>query len=307
MVAVERDGGHALLLTAERGSEKIQRMADLKSKTVLVTGSNSGIGLEACVKLASMGANLVMVARDRAKGEAAAADVERRARAKRPSLMLCDLASQKSIRALADEFRKSHSRLHILVNNAGSVSENRELTEDGIERTLAVNHLGCFLLTNLLLDLLKESAPARVVNVASIAHKTGTMDFDDLGFEKGYLIMRAYSRSKLGNVLFTRELARRLQGKGVTVNCLHPGAVSTNIWSHAMWWAQPFLSIAKLFMVTPEQGGDAIVFLATSPEVEGKTGGYYEKNKLVHPSRLAQDDALAVKLWEVSAKMVNLA
>jgi retinol dehydrogenase-14 len=249
----------------------------------------------------------VMVGRDRAKGEAAVADVERRSAARRPSLLLCDFASQRAIRALAAQFRASHSRLDVLVNNAGSVSASREVTEDGIERTFAVNHLGYFLLTNLLVDLLEKSAPARVVNVASIGHRAGTMDLDDPGYDKGYFIIKAYNRSKLGNVLFTRELARRLQGTGVTVNCLHPGAVATNIWSHAQWWAVPFLSLAKLFMVTPQQGGDAIVFLATSPELEGQTGGYYESNKLVRPSRLAQDDALAAKLWDLSAKMVKLA
>lgn len=282
-------------------------MADLNGKTVLVTGASSGIGLEACVKLAAMGADLVMVARDRSRGEAAVAAVKERAAARRPSLMLCDFASQRSIRALAAEFRASRSRLHVLVNDAGSVSADREVTEDGIERTFAVNHLGYFLLTNLLLDLLEKSAPARIVNVASIGHRAGTLDFDDLGFEKGYFILKAYNRSKLGNVLFTRELSRRLQRTGVTVNCLHPGAVATNIWSHAAWWARPFLSLAKLFMVTPGQGGDAIVFLATSPELEGKTGGYYESNRLVRPSRLAQDDALATRLWDVSAKLVKLA
>ncbi len=282
-------------------------MPDLKGKTVLVTGSTSGIGLEACVKLARMGADLVMVARDRAKGEAAIARVHERAGTRLPSLMLCDFASQKQIRALAEKFRRSHPHLHVLVNGAGSVSASRELTEDGIERTFAVNHLGYFLLTNLLLDLLERSAPARVVNVASIAHRAGTIDLEDPGYEHGYFIMNAYNRSKLANVLFTRELARRLEGTGITANCLHPGAVSTNIWSHAAWWARPFLSVAKLFMVTPEQGGDAIVFLAASPEVEGKTGGYYEKNRLVLPSRLALDDGLAAKLWDVSARMVELA
>jgi retinol dehydrogenase 14 len=285
----------------------MEDMANLEGKTALVTGATSGIGLEACVKLAAMGADLVMVARDRARGEAATAEVEKRARARRPSLMLCDFASQKAIRDLAAGFRAARSRLHLLVNDAGSVSPSRELTEDAIERTFAVNHLGYFLLTNLLVDLLEKSAPSRVVNVASIGHRAGTMDLDDLGFEKGYFIMSAYNRSKLGNVLFTRELARRLEGTGVTVNCLHPGAVATNIWSHAQWWALPFLSLAKLFMVTPEQGGDAIVFLATSPEVEGQTGGYYERNQRVRPSRLAQDDALARKLWDASAKMVKLA
>jgi len=282
-------------------------MPQLTGKTVLVTGSTSGIGLAACMELAKRGADLVMVARDRAKGEACAAAVERSAGARRPSLMLCDFASRKSIGELAGELRRSRSRLDILVNNAGSVSARREVTEDGIERTFAVNHLGYFLLTNLLIDLLEKGAPARVVNVASIAHITGTMDFDDLGFEKGFSTRKAYNRSKLANVLFTRELARRLQGRGITVNCLHPGAVSTNIWSHAAWWTQPFLAVARLFMVSPRKGGDAIVFLATSPEVEGKSGGYYENSRLVLPSRLARDDALAAKLWDVSATMVKLA
>ncbi len=282
-------------------------MPHLEGKTVLVTGATSGIGLEACVKLARMGADLVMVARDRAKGEACAAAVQKRAGSRGPSLMLCDFASQKSIRALAGEFRKSRARLDVLINNAGSVSAHREVTEDGIERTFAVNHLGYFLLTNLLVDVLEKSAPARVVNVASIAHIPGTIDFDDLGFENGFSTMKAYNRSKLANVLFTRELASRLSGTRVAVNCLHPGAVSTNIWSHAAWWTQPFLAVARLFMISPRKAADAIVFLATSPEVEGKTGGYYENNKPVLPSRLARDDALAAKLWDVSAKMVKLA
>ena len=183
----------------------MQAMTDLQGKTVLVTGASSGIGLEACVKFAGMGADLVMVARDRTRGEAAVASVEKRAKAKRPSLRLCDFSSQKSIRDLADEFHASHSRLDVLVNDAGSVSPSRELTEDGIERTFAVNHLGYFLLTNLVLDRLKQSAPARVVNVASIGHRAGTMDLDDLGFEKQYFIISAYNRSKLGNVLFDQK------------------------------------------------------------------------------------------------------
>ena len=282
-------------------------MVDLRGKTILVTGATSGIGLTACVKLAKMGADLVMVARDRDRGEAAVARVHEEAGTRLPHLMLCDFASQASIRALAEKFRRSHPRLHVLVNCAGSVSPKRELTEDGIERTFAVNHLGYFLLTRLLLDVLQENAPSRIVNVASINHRMGTMDLDDPGFGKGYSILRAYNRSKLANVLFTRELARRLAGTGVTANCLHPGAVSTNIWSHAMWWARPFLSFTKLFMITPEQGGDTIVHLASSPEVEGKSGGYYERNRLVFPSRLAQDDALAAKLWALSEKLTKLA
>ena len=297
---------------------KILRMVELTGKSVLVTGANSGIGLEACVQLTQMGADVTMVARDRSKGEAARAEVDTRARdalgnadrerVQQPALLLCDMASQSSIRVLAKEFRRTHARLDILINNAGSVSPTRELTADGIEKTFAVNHLGYFLLTNLLLDLIVQSAPARIVNMSSIGHRSGTMDFDDLNFEtERYSIMKAYARSKLANVLFTRELSKRLKSQGVTVNCLHPGAVSTNIWSHAMWWARPFLSLAKLFMVTPEKGGERIVYLATSPEVEGKTGGYYENNTLVDPSPLAQDDAVAAKLWDVSANLVRLA
>jgi retinol dehydrogenase 14 len=293
-------------------------MVDLTGRRVLVTGANSGIGLEACVQLAQMGADVTMVARDRAKADAARDDVETRARralepsasrrVRTPEVLLCDMASPASIRALADEVRRTHTRLDVLINNAGSVSPIRQLTPDGIERTFAVNHLGYFLLANLLLDLIVQSAPARIVNVSSVGHRAGTMPLDDLNFDKEpYAIMKAYGRSKLANVLFTRELARRLRGQGVTVNCLHPGAVATNIWSHAMWWARPFLAVAKLFMLTPEKGGERIVYLAASPEVDGKTGGYYEANRLVAPSRLAQDDELAAKLWDVSANLVKLA
>jgi NAD(P)-dependent dehydrogenase (short-subunit alcohol dehydrogenase family) len=281
-------------------------MTDLSGKTALVTGASSGIGLEASVKLAKSGATVLMVARDPTRGEAARADIARRSGSDKVSLLLCDFASQAATRALADEVRRRTSCLEILVNNAGSVSPKRQLTEDGIEQTFAVNHLGYFLLTNLLLDLLVASAPARIVVVSSIGHRRGTLDFDDLGFERGYRVLRAYARSKLANVLFTSELARRLDGKPVTVNSLHPGAVATHIWSHAPAIARPVLAVAKLFMISPEQGGDRIVYLATSPEVEDRTGGYYEKDRLVTPSRLARDPALATRLWEVSASMVGL-
>jgi NAD(P)-dependent dehydrogenase (short-subunit alcohol dehydrogenase family) len=247
-----------------------------------------------------------MVARDPARGEAARAEVVRRSGSEKVELLLCDFSSQKATRALADEVRRRVERLDILINNAGSVSPKRQVTEDGIEQTFAVNHLGYFLLTNLLLDLVVAGAPARIVNVSSIGHRQGTLDFEDLGFERGYGIMKAYSRSKLANVLFTTELARRLDGKGVTVNALHPGAVATHIWSHAPAIARPLLAVAKLFMISPEEGGDRIVYLATSPEVDGKSGGYYEKNRLVTPSRRAQDASLATRLWEVSSELVHL-
>ena len=274
----------------------------ISGKTVLITGATSGIGLEASAKLAGMGAELVLVGRDHARGEAAVAAVKRRSGSTAVALMRCDFTSLTQIRALAADVVAARPRLHVLVNNAGSVSARRVVTEDGIEQTFTVNHLGPFLLTNLLLDLLRRSAPARVVTVASAAHRQGDMPFDDLQFESGrYGIIRAYARSKLANVLFTAELARRLAGTGVTANCLHPGAVATNIWSHAPRYAQPLLAVAKLFMVSAEKGADTIVYLAASPEVEGLTGCYYERNRKVLPSRLAQDEAIAKTLWERSA------
>jgi len=283
-------------------------MAPLAGRTALVTGASSGIGLEAAVKLARLGAQVVIVARDSAKGETALTEVRARAASHSVSLLLCDFASQAAIRRLASDYRGRFPRLHILVNNAGSVSTKRVTTVDGLEQTFAVNHLGYFLLTHLLLDLLEQSAPARIVNVASIGHRQGDLDFDNLQFERGgYRIMKAYTRSKLANVLFTAELARRLAETGVTVNCVHPGTVATQIWTRAPWFARPIIAVRKLFMLTPEQGGDTIVHLAASPDLEGQSGGYYENNCRVQPSRLAQDQALAKKLWDVSAQLVKLA
>jgi len=282
-------------------------MADLTGKTVLITGATSGIGLQTSVRLAQLGASLVMVGRDPAKTAAKVDEVRKRSRAASVESLLCDFSSQERIRALAEEFRAGHERLHILVNNAGAVFANRTLTGDGIEATFALNHLGYFLLTQLLLDLLVKSAPARVINVASAAHYRGTMDFDDLGFERGYKIMRAYSRSKLANVLFTRELASRLEGTGVTVNSLHPGTVATNIWNGGPRWMRPIINIlARLFMLTPAQGADAVVYLAVSPEVEGKTGLYFENNHPKTPSVLASDSSVAKQLWERSSKLVKI-
>jgi NAD(P)-dependent dehydrogenase (short-subunit alcohol dehydrogenase family) len=274
---------------------------DLKGKTILVTGATSGIGLEAAAALARAGANVTIVGRDPAKTAAA------QARSGAAESLLCDFASQAQVRKLAAEFRARHERLHVLVNNAGSVSEKRTVTEDGIETTFAVNHLGSFLLTNLLLDLLVRSAPARIVNVASVGHYRGTLDFDDLGFERGgYQIMRAYSRSKLANVLFTRALSRRLAGKGVTVNAVHPGAVTTAIWDRAPRWAQPILAVGKLFMRSAAGGAEPLVHLAASPVVEGKNGLYFDRFDEKPPSRLASDDALAERLWTESARLVRL-
>jgi NAD(P)-dependent dehydrogenase (short-subunit alcohol dehydrogenase family) len=255
-----------------------------------------------------MGATVVMVGRDRERTERALAEVRTRSGSQKVSHLLCDFASQKQIRKLADDFRAAHNRLDILVNNAGLVSADRTLTEDGLETTFAVNHLGYYLLTNLLLDLIEHSAPARIVNVASEGHRRGTMNFDDLGFEKGYGIMRAYARSKLGNVLFTRELAKRERAKGITVNSLHPGAVATGIWSKAPKWALPILGVlGKMFFITPREGAQTILYLATSTDVTDVTGEYFIKSRVRTVAKRGSDDALAAKLWDVSAKLTGLA
>ena len=279
----------------------------IAGKTVLVTGATRGLGLETSAQLAHRGARVLMVGRDPARLEAAMARLRRRVPGAQVGGVLGDFASLASIRRLADDVGARHDRLDVLVNNAGAVHKERRVSADGIEMTFAVNHLGYFLLTNLLLDLLVRSAPARIVTVASIAHRDGALDFDDLGLEHGYGIMRAYSRSKLANVLFAAELARRLAGTGVTSNSVHPGTVATNIWTGAPLWAKPFIYLLRRpFFLSVAQGAATIVQLATDPSLEGTTGKYFELGRAVDPAALGRDEALARRLWEVSAAMVGL-
>jgi NAD(P)-dependent dehydrogenase (short-subunit alcohol dehydrogenase family) len=280
----------------------------MRDKTILITGATSGIGFEAALELARRGARVVIVGRDPARTAAALQAITTRSGSREVSSLRCDFSSQAEIRRLADDFRRQHPRLDVLVNNAGQVNKTRRVTAEGIEMTFAVNHLGYFLLTNLLLDLLVRSAPARIISVASIGHRRGTLDFDDLGFARGgYSIMRAYSRSKLANVLFANELARRLAGTGVTSNSLHPGPVDTRIWSGAPWWAKPLIALAfRPFFIPASGGGAYIVDLATRPDLETVTGMYFEQGKLVEPAPLASDPAVAARLWAVSAEMVGL-
>lgn len=280
---------------------------DVDGKTIMVTGASRGIGLESSVALARLGARVVMVGRDAGRTEAARADVVERSGSDAVTTLLCDFSSQAAIRALAVEFAAGHDRLDVLLNNAGGVNRKRRLTVDGIEATFAVNHLGYFLLTNLLLDLIVASAPARIVSVASVGHRRGTLDFDDLGFERGYSIMKAYSRSKLGNVLMTAELARRLEGTGVTANCVHPGSVDTAIWSGAPLWARPVIDlIVRRTFIPTEQGAAHVVRLVTDPALDGVSGRYFEENAQVAPAPAGRDADLARRLWDVSATMVGL-
>jgi len=275
-------------------------------KTVLITGATSGIGLEAAVGLARLGARPILVGRDAARTGAAVNAVQRWSETEVASY-LCDFSSQADIRRLAAAIGGNHPRLDVLVNNAGGVHKRRRLTVDGLEATFATNHLGYFLLTTLLLERIVQSAPARIITVASIGHRRGAIDFNDLELERGYSIMRAYSRSKLANVLFATELARRLAGTGVTSNSLHPGAVATNIWSGAPFWAKPLIHLLwRPWFITAEEGARTIIQLAVRPDLDSVTGGYFENHRAVAPAPLAQDEALARRLWETSERLVTI-
>ena len=280
---------------------------DIRGKRVVVTGATSGIGLEAARSLAKQGANVVMVGRDPAKTARCLEEVRAAAPGAEVSSLLCDFSRQADVRRLAEEILQRFDRLDVLVNNAGTVFAKRTLTDDGIEATFAVNHLGYFLLTQLLLDRIVRSAPARIVIVASIAHRRATMDFDDLFFERGYSVIKAYGRSKLANILYSRQLAQKLAGTGVTVNCLHPGTVNTEIWSHGPLWTRPFLAVIRRFAFIPvEEGARHLLSLITGPELSDTTGEYFEEGRLVRPARLARDEAVGQRLWEVSERLTGL-
>jgi NAD(P)-dependent dehydrogenase (short-subunit alcohol dehydrogenase family) len=277
----------------------------VKGKVCIITGANSGIGRAAALELAKKGATVVMVCRSRERGEKALRGIVQASGSRSVHLMVCDLASQRQIHEFVGQFEREFGRLDVLVNNAGLTRPNRTLTEDGIEQVFAVNHLGYFLLANLLLDLLKHSAPARVVNVASEAHRRTALDFGDLELAKGYSVWKVYCQSKLANILFTYELARRLAGTGVTANCVHPGRVRTNIWSNAPGIARPLLALAKLFMRSPEEGAVTLVWLASSPELEGVTGKYFVDLKEARSSPITYDGAAARRRWDVSERMTG--
>ncbi len=273
----------------------------MDGKVVLITGGTGGIGKDTAVGLARCGAHVVLVGRDKEKGQAAVSDVEHRAEDGSAELVVADLSSQAEIRRLAYAFTARHSRLDVLLNNVGVYCPNRSLTVDGLERTFAVNHLASFLLTNLLLSLLEESASSRVVTVSSGAHVQGKIDFDNLQGDKNYDGMRAYSQSKLANVLFTYELARRQRGTGVTANCLEPGFVNTDI-------ALPFLlRILKPFAASPEKGARAPIYLANSPEVKEVSGKYFDsKGRVRNSSAASYDEGEARRLWKISEQLTGL-
>ncbi len=275
-------------------------------KTVLITGGTSGIGKATTVALAAIGADVVVTGRDPERGERAVREIRDRSTGGSVELMLADLAAQAEVRRLAEEFAERHDRLDVLVNNAGLVQSKRTETPDGIETTLAINHLAPFLLTNLLLDLLKESAPSRVVTVSSEAQRWGSMDFDDMQSRRKYRGFPVYGMTKLANIMFTYELAERLEGTGVTATCLHPGAVNTRFGTNNGGPTTLLFRAFKPFMRTPEQGADTLIWLASSPEIEGVSGRYFSDRKETEPKKIAHDPEARRRLWEISEDLTGL-
>lgn len=283
--------------------------ASMSGKICIVTGANSGIGKETALGLAQMGARVVMVCRNAEKGKAALEEIRRESGSSQVDLLIADMSSQASVRALAEQIQQKYPRLDVLVNNAGGAAPARTLSADGIEMTLATNHLGAALLTFLLLDLLKASAPSRIINVSSEAQRRARLDMNDLQFERRkYRGIAAYGQSKLLMNAFTFELARRLAGTGVTANCLHPGVVATNIWS-----ANPppligklIIAVVKPFMLSSKQGAAVSLYLATSPEVAQVSGEYFVKSKPAKSNHLSRDPKLMAEVWLCTEKMTGL-
>lgn len=278
----------------------------MEGKVCVVTGATSGIGMVTARELARAGARVLIVGRTPRKSAEAAARIRAEANSTIVEPLAADLSSQAEIRALAHEIEARTERLDVLVNNAGGIFLDRSESVDGIETTFAVNHLAYFLLTNLLLDLLMSSRPSRIVNVASRAHRGVTIDFGDIGGREHYSGWRAYQKSKLANLLFTRELARRLGGTGVTVNALHPGYVNTHFFRDEGWRGKVMRLAANRFAITPERGARTVLYLATSPEVEGVSGGYFANNAPARPSSAALDEAAARLLWRFSEDLAGL-
>lgn len=275
-------------------------------KVVLITGGTSGIGKAAATALAGMGATVVITGRNEERGKRALQEIREESENDGVELILADLTVQDEVRRLAEELRERHNQLEVLVNNAGLVLSERTETPDGIETQLAINHLAPFLLTNLLLDLLKESAPSRIVTVSSDAHRWAKIDLDDLQSRKRYRGMQVYGKTKLANIMFTYELAERLEGTGVTANCMHPGGVNTNFGNNQGGPMNLLFRLFKPFMRSPEQGADTLIYLASSPEVEGMTGKYLADRKVKAASDAAYDETTRKRLWEASEELTGL-
>jgi NAD(P)-dependent dehydrogenase (short-subunit alcohol dehydrogenase family) len=278
--------------------------AEMTGRICVVTGANRGIGRATAEGLAELGAKLILVCRSKEAGESVAHEIAVES-SLIPDVVTADLSSQASLRQAAADLQGRYPRLHVLINNAGVIPRRREVTVDGLEMQLAVNHLAYFLLTNLLLPQLKAGVPARIINVSSGAHTHAGIDFDDLQAERAYDPKEVYSRSKLANILFTYELARRLRGTGVTANCLNPGVVATRMLADYMGAASE-AGLGSTFGAKPEEGAETSIYLASSAEVEGVTGKYFERKQARRSSRESYDEAPARRLWETSERLTGL-
>lgn len=278
----------------------------MNDKVVLITGATDGIGRITAEHLAAAGAKVVLVGRNPNKTEQVARAIGEQYGPEKVDTLLADLSVQSQVRALADAFIARYQRLDVLINNAGAVFMNRKVSADGIEITFALNHLAYFLLTNLLLERLVSSAPARIVNVSSDAHQAARLDLNDLENRRAFSGFKVYSQSKLANVLFTYELARRMQGRGVTVNALHPGFVATNFGVSNGGFFRPLFRLLQLAAIKPVEGARTTLYLASSPDVAGVSGQYFAKEKAVRSTAASYDEDTARRLWEVSAQMTGL-
>jgi len=272
----------------------------MKGKIIVATGATSGIGEAAVLKLAELGARVVLVARDEARAQATMLKLEAGAPGLGHRVLLADLSSMAETRNVGTGIAASEPRIDVLINNAGALFSDRRVTPESLELTFALNHMAYFVLTEALRDKLVASAPARIVSTSSTAHQGASLDFDDLQSARGYGGFKVYGRSKLANILFTRELARRLAGTGVTANCFHPGVVATRFGSSSGGFASLVIPLLRPFFLSPAQGADTLVYLASAPDVAKTTGEYFVKRRVVTPSSAARDDKAAKRLWEAS-------
>ena len=278
----------------------------MQGKTVVITGGTSGIGEVAARKLAQMGARIVLIARDKSRAQATLARLRKSGPGVAHGAHMADLTQLAQMKRVAGQIAAEEPRIDVLINNAGALFGTRRLTPDGLEHTFALNHMGYFVITQLLRERIVASAPARIVNTASGAHEGAVLDLEDLQSGKSYSATKAYNRSKLCNILFTRELARRFENTGVSANCLHPGFVATRFGDQSGGMISNLVRLAKFFAISPEEGAKTIVYLASSPEIAGITGQYFYKCRATQPSLAARDDRTALLLWERSAALAGV-
>ncbi|MDZ7808387.1 MAG: SDR family oxidoreductase [Gracilimonas sp.] len=275
----------------------------MHNKLVVITGANSGIGYETTKALAQKGAFIIMVCRNEDKAESARKQIIEETGNSGLEIVLCDFSIQSEIHQAAKKINGQYEKIDVLINNHGFLASEKEETVDGLEMSFAVNHIGYFLFTKLLLEKIKAADSGRIISVASEAHRAGTFDPENIQLREGYSPWKAYGNSKLYNILFTKELADRLVDTNVTANCLHPGVVASNFAQSGSWIMKTLFNIGKLFFISPEKGADTSIYLATSPEVEETNGAYFKNKKVATPSSTARDPEAAKELWEISEKL----